>query len=120
MKIPGRKQRNPIARAIDRRMKGSRNKAMAAAGVAAAAAAGVAAARLLRNRTSATVLHVQSDQSDGWVLTEDGASAPIERYPRKRQAVTAAREFAREHAPAVLNIHRTDGSVIRTHAYETE
>ncbi len=120
MRFPKRKTSNRIARALDGRLGGVRGTAAAAAGVVAAAAAGVAASRLLRNHESATVLHVQTDSEDGWMLTEDGTADPIDRFPRKRQAVTAAREFAREHAPAVLNIHRTDGSVLRTHAYGTD
>jgi hypothetical protein len=117
MKLPKRMSPKRLARRIGGRLNGGRSRIAAAAGVVAAAAAGVAAARLLKHRAGATVLHVQADSENGWVVTRDGSEQPLDRHPHRRQAVSAARDFAREHSPAVVNIHGTDGSVVRTQAF---
>lgn len=95
-------------------------KSMAAAGIAAATAVGVGA--LLKKRANgvsdATTFHVESDGNGSWLLRADGADGPIQQHPSKRQAISAAREYAREHNPSVLAIHREDGKVARRHTYD--
>lgn len=95
-------------------------KSMAAAGIAAATAVGVGA--LLKKRangvTDATTYHVESDGNGSWLLRKDGAEESIQQHPSKRAAISAAREYAREHNPSVLAIHREDGKIARRHTYD--
>ncbi len=94
-------------------------KTATAAGLVAATAVG--AALWLTTRRHATsdgiALHVESDGDSGWVLRQEGIEEPIARHESKRRAVSAAREFAREHGPSALAIHKRNGAVGRRHIY---
>jgi hypothetical protein len=98
----------------------SHPKGVAAAGIAAATAVGAAA--MLRKRTNgvtgATTFHVESDANGAWLLRQDGSDQPVQRHANKREAISAAREYARKHNPSVLTIHREDGKVARRHSYD--
>ena len=95
-------------------------KSVAAVGIAVATAVGAAA--VLRKRangvTDATTFHVESDANGAWLLRKDGSDEPVQRHASKREAISAAREYAREHNPSVLAIHREDGKVARRHLYD--
>lgn len=93
--------------------------AAAAMGVVAAGA-GIAAAlvRYWRGSRVAAKLHVMADGDRGWTVREEGSAQPIGTYGNKREAVSAARTVAAESAPSRLVIHRSDGSVSRSHRYE--
>jgi hypothetical protein len=95
-------------------------KGVAAAGIAAATA--VSAAAMLRKRangvTDSTTFHVESDGNGSWLLRKDGADEPVQRHASKREAISAARKYAKAHNPSVLAIHREDGNVARRHSYD--
>lgn len=95
-------------------------KGVAAAGIAAATAVGAAA--MLRKRangvTDSTTFHVESDGNGAWLLRRDGSDEPVQRHASKREAISAAREYARKHNPSVLAIHREDGNIARRHSYD--
>ncbi|MHB1191980.1 MAG: DUF2188 domain-containing protein [Longimicrobiales bacterium] len=117
------KKKRSTAGTVVRRVKDavtSHPKAVAAAGIAAATAVG--AAVMLRKRasgvTDATTFHVESDANGAWLLRKDGSDEPMQRHASKREAISAAREYAREHNPSVLAIHREDGKVARRHSYD--
>lgn len=95
-------------------------KSAAAAGLAAVTAAGAAAWLTKRGNGIAdgTSLHVESDGNGAWLLREDGVDEPIQKHGTKRAAISAAREYAREHNPSVLAIHREDGGVTKRHTYD--
>lgn len=54
----------------------------------------------------------------GWAVQRDGAQRAASTHARKAEAVAAARELARRHAPSLLAIHRQDGSLQDEVAYE--
>jgi hypothetical protein len=94
----------------------------AAAGIAAATAVGtvVGTAWLRSRRKSANgaTFHVESDGNGSWLLREEGVDEPLQRHERKRDAVDAARTYARQHNPSALVIHLEDGKVTRRHSYD--
>lgn len=91
------------------------------AGVAGAmaSAAGIAAAMryMRRGPRSASTLHVVPN-GEGWAITTDGSSEPIQSFPTKKEAVDAGRAVASKAAPSDLIIHRADGSVQIQHTYD--
>jgi hypothetical protein len=91
----------------------------AVAGLAAAAALGAAA--WITSRRSAErdgiALHVESDGDGTWLLRQEGRDEPLERRESKRSTVSVAREYARQHSPAALTIHKQKGGVSRRHIY---
>lgn len=93
--------------------------AAAAAGVVAAAAAGVAAVRRVRAHANGATFHVMADDDAGWVVARDGGR-PIDHFDKKRKAIEAAKELARNERPSRLEIHRLDGKVSRAHTYEAD
>lgn len=95
-------------------------KGAAAAGLAAVTAAGAAAWLTKRSHGIAdgTSFHVESDGNGAWLLKEDGVDEPVQRHATKREAISAAREYARKHNPSVLAIHREDGGVSKRHTYD--
>jgi hypothetical protein len=97
----------------------SHPKGVAAAGIAAATAVGAAAMFVKRANdvTDSTTFHVESDGNGAWLLRQGGSDEPVQRHASKREAISAAREYAREHKPSVLAIHREDGKVARRHSY---
>lgn len=94
----------------------SKKKIAAAAGAALAGAAWFAKRRRDGASNGLTTMHVLADD-EGWVLRTEG-SEESETYPTKRKAVSAGREHAASAAPCSLVIHRRDGTVELSHAYE--
>ena len=94
----------------------SKKKIAAAAGAALAGAAWFAKRRRDGVSNGLTTLHVLP-ADEGWVLRTEG-SDESEAYATKRKAVAAGREYAASAAPSSLVIHRRDGSVELSHAYE--
>lgn len=94
-------------------------KGAAAAGIAAATAVGAAALWKARSdgKSDGLRLHVVSDGNGSWHLKREGRDDPIHVHESKRAAISAAREYAREHTPSVLAIHREDGEITREHSY---
>jgi hypothetical protein len=95
----------------------------AAAGIAAATAVGTvmgtaAWLRARRNAANGATFHVESDGNGSWLLREEGVDEPLQRHETKRDAVDAARKYARGHNPSVLEIHLEDGEVTRRHSYD--
>lgn len=94
----------------------------AAAGIAAATAVGtVVGTAWLRSRKNAAngaTFHVESDGNGSWHLRQEGVDEPLQRHETKRDAVAAARKYARQHNPCALEIHLEDGKVTRRHLYE--
>ena len=92
-----------------------------AAAVGLAAATAVGAAAFWKSRTDvpsdARVLHVVSDGEGAWELRDESIDESLQRHETKRDAIRAAREYAREHTPSVLAIHREDGEVTTRHSY---
>jgi len=90
------------------------------AGAAVAGAAGVAAAvrYLRRGPGGAATLHVKRRGDGPWEISVEGRRQAAGTYDTKKEAVRAARRAAAEAAPSDLVIHRTDGSVERSHHYE--
>lgn len=87
------------------------------AGVAAAAATtGIAAVAAKKLMAPKSVFHVSSD-GDGWAVTSEGGGRAVSRHGTKKEAVAAARELAHGESPSRLVIHRSDGSVQRSHDY---
>jgi poly(hydroxyalkanoate) granule-associated protein len=66
-----------------------------------------------------TVLHV-TPHGDGWAIIVDGADAPLETFDVKKDALSAGREAAKEHAPSELIIHKQDGAVQDTVSYDAD
>ncbi|HSM61590.1 MAG TPA: DUF2188 domain-containing protein [Longimicrobiales bacterium] len=93
-----------------------RPKTAAVAGLAAATAVG-AAAWLTSRRHNGIALHVESDGNGAWLLRQEGTDEPLERHGSKKEAVSAARKYAREHGPSMLTIHKESGAVARRHVY---
>jgi hypothetical protein len=100
--------------------KSTKNKALAAgaaaAGLAAVAAAGIAVSR---RAGSEAVYHVRPGD-DGWVVVTEGSETPVATHAAKREAVTAARRLAGQHAPSQLVIHRTDATIQARHRYRVD
>jgi hypothetical protein len=98
--------------------KSKMKKGVAVAGMAIAGAAGVAAAaRYLRNDRGAATFRVLEEDGGGWSVMAEGDDKPVSSYPTKRKAVAAARKAAGQAAPSELIIHRSDGTVERSHSY---
>jgi poly(hydroxyalkanoate) granule-associated protein len=66
-----------------------------------------------------TVLHV-TPYEEGWAVIVDGADEPLETFDVKKDALSAGRDAAREHAPSELIIHKQDGEVQDTVSYEAD
>lgn len=88
-----------------------------AAGLAAAGAIGVAAARKINKKVSAYHV-VPAGEDEGWEVQLEGRKKPLEVFPSKRTAVSAARKTASESAPSTLAIHGKGGKIQRVHSYE--
>ena len=63
------------------------------------------------------VFHV-SYHDDQWALLQKGAEAPLESFDTKKEAVDAARNAAKAHAPSRLVIQKQDGSIQETISYD--
>jgi hypothetical protein len=57
---------------------------------------------------------------DGWTVTIEGEEDPTETYDTKKEAVAAAREEAKTHAPSQLIVHKQDRSVQETFSYDED
>lgn len=66
-----------------------------------------------------TVLHV-TPHGDGWAVMVDGEDEPLDTFDIKKDAVSAGREAAKEHAPSELIVHKQDGAVQDTMSYDTD
>lgn len=93
---------------------GTRNRIIA--GAAAAAATGLAAAAARHMMKPNVVYHVAAD-GDEWTLMADGAKRAASRHATKKDAIAAGRELANAKKPSRLVIHKSDGTVQRTHEY---
>lgn len=67
----------------------------------------------------ARVLHVVPT-NEGWVVTIEGEDTPASTHDTKKEAVRAARETAKEHAPSQLVIHKQDRSVQESFSYDAD
>jgi poly(hydroxyalkanoate) granule-associated protein len=65
------------------------------------------------------VLHVVPGD-DGWTVTIEGEDDPAGTHNTKKEAVSAGREIAKEHAPSQLVVHKQDRSVQETFSYDEE
>ncbi|MES3629250.1 MAG: phasin family protein [Longimonas sp.] len=65
------------------------------------------------------VFHI-AYREDEWVLLQDGADAPLQTFETKKEAVDAARDAAKAHAPSRLIIHKQDNTVQETISYDQE
>ena len=83
----------------------------------AAAAAGAFAVRRVAGKAEMTAFHVLP-QEDGWNLRNETSGEIIEAYGRKRDAVKGGRRVAGNQRPSCLVVHKSDGSVGRTHTYQ--
>lgn len=93
-----------------------RGKMIAAAlGAATAAAAGIVAFKTARGKSRA-VFHLMPHEN-GWQVKRTGKSKPEMVHEKKRAARDKAREFARNHEPSQLVVHRTDGTIQTVHTY---
>ncbi len=65
----------------------------------------------------ARVLHVVPN-GEGWIVTLEGEDTPVSTHDTKKEAVSAARETAKEHAPSQLVVHKQDRSVQESFSYD--
>ncbi len=65
------------------------------------------------------VLHVVPGD-DGWTVTIEGEDDAAGTHDTKKEAVSAGRETAKEHAPSQLVVHKQDRSVQETVSYDED
>ena len=65
------------------------------------------------------VFHV-AYHDDQWALLQEGAEAPLQAFDTKKEAVDAARNAAKAHAPSRLVIQKQDGSIQETVSYDED
>lgn len=92
---------------------------VAAAGMAGAAGIAAAVRYLRRDGKGRARIHVTANESE-WLISADGQDEPLQVFRTKEEAVDAGREAALAAAPSELVIHRLDGSVMRSHSYDSE
>lgn len=63
------------------------------------------------------VLHVVPND-EGWIVTIEGEDDPVSEHGTKKDAVSAARTTAKEHAPSQLVVHKQDRSVQESFSYD--
>jgi len=63
------------------------------------------------------VVHVVPNDN-GWNVTVEGEEGRESSHDVKKEAVSAARELAKEHAPSQLVVHKQDRSVQETFSYD--
>jgi poly(hydroxyalkanoate) granule-associated protein len=66
----------------------------------------------------ARVFHV-APNDEGWVVTIEGDEEYASSHDTKKEAVSAARKTAKEHAPSQLVVHKQDRSVQESFSYDT-
>jgi poly(hydroxyalkanoate) granule-associated protein len=67
----------------------------------------------------AHVVHV-APNDEGWVVTIEGEEEHASSHDTKKEAVSAARETARAHAPSELVVHKQDRSVQERFSYDAD
>lgn len=65
------------------------------------------------------VLHVVPND-EGWIITAEGEDAPVSTHDTKKEAVSTAREAAKEQAPSQLVVHKQDRSVQESFTYDAD
>ena len=65
------------------------------------------------------VFHV-TYHDDAWALLQEGAEAPLQSFDTKKEAVDAARDAAKAHAPSRLVIQKQDGAIQETISYDED
>jgi hypothetical protein len=99
---------------------GVSKKKVVAAGIATAGLVGAGVATVLARKGDGLHSYHVKPEDEGWAITLDGEKAPLAHFPRKDEALSAARATAREGAPSRLFIHGQDGHVLESHQYEAE
>jgi poly(hydroxyalkanoate) granule-associated protein len=67
----------------------------------------------------ARVFHVVPND-EGWIVTVEGEDEPVSTHGTKKEAVSAARETAKEQPPSELVVHKQDRSVQESFSYDEE
>ncbi len=67
----------------------------------------------------ATVYHVLPHEN-GWAVKREGAERATSVHDTKKEAVSAGRDEAKGHLPSRLIVHKQDGAVQETFAYDDE
>lgn len=70
-----------------------------------------------KGETGATVYHVVPHEK-GWAVKREGAERATSVHETKKEAVSAARDEAKNHMPSRLIVHKQDRSVQETFAYD--
>lgn len=65
------------------------------------------------------VFHV-APNDEGWVITIEGEDEYAGTHDTKKEAVSAARKTAKEHAPSQLVVHKQDRSVQESFSYDAD
>lgn len=63
------------------------------------------------------MLHVVPTE-EGWAVTIEGEDDVVSTHETKKEAVSAGRDAAKEHAPSQLIVHKQDRSVQETFSYD--
>lgn len=72
-----------------------------------------------RDDVKAVVYHV-TPHEDGWAVTREGNAKATSVHETKKEALTAARQIAKDHVPSRLIVHKQDRSVQDTYAYDED
>lgn len=67
-----------------------------------------------------TVVYHVTPHDDGWAVMREGNKNATSVHETKKEALSAARDVAKEHMPSQLIVHKQDRSVQDTYAYEDE
>lgn len=94
-------------------------KVLGAAGAVAAAAVGVGVAVKRRKGGPPEVYHVRP-ASDGWAVAKEGGDRPSSTHGTKKEALSAARKLAGNHAPSTLVLHYADGREQKKISYSVD
>jgi|GEM_PF-438951 len=78
----------------------------------------VAPARPVAPAPAAGTTYEVAPAEEGWAIRKEGATRATSRHGNKAEALSAARELARQHAPSRLVVYRQDGSVQNEFTYE--
>ena len=67
-----------------------------------------------------TVVYHVTPHDDGWAVMREGNEKATSVHETKKEALSAAREIAKDHVPSQLIVHKQDRSVQDTYAYDEE
>jgi len=67
-----------------------------------------------------TVVYHVTPHDDGWAVMREGNKNATSVHETKKEALSAARDVAKEHMPSQLIVHKQDRSVQDTYAYEDD